>query len=198
MSHVNLANKEIQFKIVYYGPGLGGKTTNLQYLHRALSPQIRSDLISLSTSGDRTLFFDFLGLDLGEISGFKMRFALYTVPGQVTYNHSRREILRGVDGIIFVADSCSDRWAANIDSLENLEENLDLQGNELPEMPFVIQFNKRDLADIMPVHAMQNDLNKLQVPTAESSAIDGRGVMTTLKTLTQILITNAAREQPRR
>jgi hypothetical protein len=159
MSMINYASREINCKIVYYGPGLGGKTTNLEYVHEKVNPATRGKLISLATETERTLFFDFLPVDLGTIRGFKTRFHLYTVPGQVYYNASRRLILRGVDGVVFVADSQVDRAEANMESMQNLYDNLAEHGYDLTRLPFVVQYNKRDLPNAAPVAELQQMLN---------------------------------------
>src|SRR5919205_2107034 len=148
MSMINYASREINCKIVYYGPGLGGKTTNLEHVYSKVAPDTRGKLISLATETERTLFFDFLPVDLGTIRGFKTRFHLYTVPGQVYYNASRKLILKGVDGIVFVADSQIERMEANLESFENLRVNLAEQGYDLDKLPYVIQYNKRDLPNV--------------------------------------------------
>ncbi|MGQ0649813.1 MAG: GTP-binding protein [Gemmatimonadaceae bacterium] len=159
MSMINYASREINCKIVYYGPGLGGKTTNLEHVYQKVSPNTRGKLISLATESERTLFFDFLPVDLGTIRGFKTRFHLYTVPGQVYYNASRKLILKGVDGIVFVADSQVDRLEANLESMQNLYDNMTEYGYDLTRMPFVIQYNKRDLPNAAPLGELQASLN---------------------------------------
>ena len=181
MSFINYAAREINVKIVFYGPGLGGKTTNLQYIYEKSSPQQKGKLISLATETDRTLFFDFLPLDLGAVRGFKTRFHLYTVPGQVFYDASRKLILKGVDGVVFVADSQEARMDANVESLRNLEENLNENGFELKTIPYVLQFNKRDLPSAMLVDDMYRLLNFKGEPTFEAVATKGIGVFETLK-----------------
>ncbi len=159
MSMINYASREINCKIVYYGPGLGGKTTNLEYVYGKVSPNTRGKLISLATETERTLFFDFLPVDLGTIRGFRTRFHLYTVPGQVYYNASRKLILKGVDGVVFVADSQSERAEANVESMQNLYDNMAAYGYDLTRMPFVIQYNKRDLPNAAPLAELQAMLN---------------------------------------
>ena len=181
MSFINYSSREINCKIVYYGPGLGGKTTNLQYIYKKTSPDAKGKMISLATETERTLFFDFLPLALGTIRGFKTRFHLYTVPGQVFYDASRKLILRGVDGVVFVADSQVERMEANIESLENLRTNLSEQGYNLDAVPFVVQYIKRDLPNAVPVEEMNRALNPKNVPSFEGVAKDGRGVFDTLK-----------------
>jgi signal recognition particle receptor subunit beta len=159
MSMINYASREINCKIVYYGPGLGGKTTNLEHVYGKVSPDTRGKLISLATETERTLFFDFLPVDLGTIRGFKTRFHLYTVPGQVYYNASRKLILKGVDGIVFVADSQMERMEANIEAMQNLYDNMAEYGYDLTKLPFVLQYNKRDLPNAAPVRELQSALN---------------------------------------
>ncbi|HSL16544.1 MAG TPA: ADP-ribosylation factor-like protein [Methylomirabilota bacterium] len=181
MSFINYAAREINVKIVFYGPGLGGKTTNLQYIYEKSNPQQKGKLISLATETDRTLFFDFLPLDLGSVRGFKTRFHLYPVPGQVFYDASRKLILKGVDGVVFVADSQEARMDANIESLRNLEDNLAENGFDLKTIPFVLQFNKRDLPTAVPVDQMYRTLNYKGEPTFEAIAVQGMGVFETLK-----------------
>jgi signal recognition particle receptor subunit beta len=181
VSFINYAAREINCKLVYYGPGLCGKTTNLQYIYSKVDPNSKGKLISLSTETERTLFFDFLPLELGTIRGFKTRFHLYTVPGQVFYDASRKLILRGADGMIFVADSQIERMESNIESLENLEVNLAEQSMKLELMPFVLQYNKRDLPNIVPVEGLQAALNPRNVPWFEACAPKGIGVFETLK-----------------
>jgi len=181
MSFINYAAREINVKIVFYGPGLCGKTTNLQYIYEKSSPQQKGKLISLATETDRTLFFDFLPLDLGAVRGFKTRFHLYTVPGQVFYDASRKLILKGVDGVVFVADSQEARMDANVESLRNLGDNLSENGFELKTVPYVLQFNKRDLPSAMLVDDMYRLLNFKGEPTFEAVATKGIGVFETLK-----------------
>jgi signal recognition particle receptor subunit beta len=159
MSMINYASREINCKIVYYGPGLGGKTTNLEHIYKKVAPNTRGKLISLATETERTLFFDFLPVDLGTIRGFKTRFHLYTVPGQVYYNASRKLILKGVDGIVFVADSQVERMEANQESMQNLYDNMAEYGYDLTRMPFVVQYNKRDLPNAAPINELQASLN---------------------------------------
>src|SRR6187402_1957497 len=183
MSFINYSSREINCKIVYYGPGLCGKTTNLQYIYNKTNPEAKGKMISLATETERTLFFDFLPLSLGEIRGFKTRFHLYTVPGQVFYDASRKLILKGVDGVCFVADSQEERYDANIESLENLRINLNEQGYELDKLPYVIQYNKRDLPIAMTVADLAATLNPTQVPEFEGVATTGVGVFDTLKML---------------
>jgi len=181
MSFINYSAKEINCKIVYYGPGLCGKTTNLQYIYNRTNPTARGKMISLATETERTLFFDFLPLALGEIRGFKTRFHLYTTPGQVFYDASRKLILKGVDGVVFVVDSQIDRMEANLESLENLEDNLIEQGYDLSSLPFVIQYNKRDLANILSMDDLKEMFNPTNVPEFQACATTGEGVFDTLK-----------------
>lgn len=188
MALVNYAAREINCKIVYYGTGLGGKTTNLKYIHSQLAPTTRGELISLATETERTLFFDFLPLDLGEVQGFKTRFSLYTVPGQVEYNASRKLILNGVDGIIFVSDSDITRSKDNIDSLQNMIENLAEYNLSLDNIPWVLQYNKRDLATAMPIDRMERELNIRNVPSFEAISSEGLGVFATLKAISKLIL----------
>jgi signal recognition particle receptor subunit beta len=181
MSFINYAAREINVKIVFYGPGLGGKTTNLQYIYERSKPEQKGKLISLATETDRTLFFDFLPLDLGSVRGFKTRFHLYTVPGQVFYDASRKLILKGVDGVVFTADSQEARMDANVESLRNLEDNLSENGFELRTIPYALQLNKRDLPTAIPVDSMYRILNLKGEPTFETVAVQGMGVFETLK-----------------
>jgi len=159
MSMINYASREINCKLVYYGPGLGGKTTNLEHVYGKVNPNARGKLISLATETERTLFFDFLPVDLGTVRGFKTRFHLYTVPGQVYYNASRKLILKGVDGVVFVADSQLERMEANIESMQNLYDNMAEYGYDLTKIPFVVQYNKRDLPNASPLKDLQAALN---------------------------------------
>lgn len=188
MSMINYASREINCKIVYYGPGLGGKTTNIEYVYEKVSPSTRGKLISLATESERTLFFDFLPVDLGTIRGFKTRFHLYTVPGQVYYNASRKLILKGVDGVVFVADSQRERLDADIESMHNLYENLGEYGLDLRETPFVIQYNKRDLPSALPVAELESILNPTGVPAFEAVGTTGVGVFDTLKAVSKQVI----------
>jgi signal recognition particle receptor subunit beta len=189
MTFINYAAREINCKIVYYGPGLCGKTTNLQYIYDRTNPSAKGKLISLATETDRTLFFDFLPLDLGTVKGFKTRFHLYTVPGQVFYDASRKLILKGVDGVVFVADSQEERMDANIESLYNLEENLRSQGYDLAKIPYVLQLNKRDLSNIVPVEDLASELQRKGEPVIEAVASTGTGVFDTLKAVAKQVLT---------
>jgi mutual gliding-motility protein MglA len=188
MSFINYSSREINCKIVYYGPGLCGKTTNLQYVYNKTNPEAKGKMISLATETERTLFFDFLPLSLGEIRGFKTRFHLYTVPGQVFYDASRKLILKGVDGVVFVADSQVERMEANLESMENLRTNLAEQGYDLDKVPFVIQYNKRDLPNIASMEELKRLLNPRSVPDYEASATAGNGVFDTLKAIAKLVL----------
>ena len=190
MSFINYASREINCKIVYYGPGLCGKTTNLQYIFNKTAEEAKGKMISLATETERTLFFDFLPLELGEIRGFKTRFHLYTVPGQVFYDASRKLILKGVDGVVYVADSQEERMDANIESLENLRTNLEEQGYDLDKLPYVVQYNKRDLSYIVPVEELRRELNPTGVPDFEACAMTGEGVFETLKAVAKLVLTD--------
>jgi signal recognition particle receptor subunit beta len=181
MSFINYSSREINCKIVYYGPGLCGKTTNLQYIYNKTNPDLKGKMISLATETERTLFFDFLPLALGQIRGFKTRFHLYTVPGQVFYDASRKLILKGVDGVVFVADSQVERMEANIESLENLRQNLTEQGYDLDKISCVVQYNKRDLPNAADLEEMKRLLNPKGMPDFEACATSGKGVFETLK-----------------
>ena len=193
MSFINYMAREINCKIVYYGPGLCGKTTNLQYIYERTNPEAKGKLISLATETERTLFFDFLPLSLGEIRGFKTRFHLYTVPGQVFYDASRKLILKGVDGVIFVADSQIERLEANQESVENLRTNLAEQGYSLEKIPYVVQYNKRDLPNTVDTAELRELLNPTQVPDYEANARAGVGVFETLKAVSKLVLTELKR-----
>ncbi len=195
MSFINYASREINCKIVYYGPGLCGKTTNLQYVYQKTAADAKGKMISLATETERTLFFDFLPLALGEIRGFKTRFHLYTVPGQVFYDASRKLILKGVDGVVFVADSQEERYDANIESLDNLRYNMTEQGYDLDRIPFVIQYNKRDLPNAMPLEELRRDLNTTGVPEFEACAATGEGVFETLKAVAKLILIDLKKGQ---
>ena len=189
MTFINYAAREINCKIVYYGPGLGGKTTNLQYIYNKTAPESKGKMISLATEADRTLFFDFLPLDLGSIRGFTTRFHLYTVPGQVFYDASRKLILKGVDGVVFVADSQEERFEANVESLENLKANLREQGYDYDKIPIVIQYNKRDLPNAVAVESLREALNPTgKLPDFEAAAQGGKGVFETLKGVAKLVM----------
>ena len=193
MSFINYLSREINCKIVYYGPGLCGKTTNLHWIYEKTNPDAKGKMISLATETERTLFFDFLPLSLGQIRGFKTRFHLYTVPGQVFYDASRKLILKGVDGVVFVGDSQMERMEANIESLENLKENLVDQGYELEKLPYVIQYNKRDLPNASPIEELEEMLNPRGVEFHEAIATDGTGVFETLKAVAKQVLTELKR-----
>ncbi len=188
MTFINYASREINCKIVYYGPGLCGKTTNLQYIYDKTNPNAKGKLISLATETDRTLFFDFLPLELGTVRGFRTRFHLYTVPGQVFYDASRKLILKGVDGVIFVADSQVERMDANVESVENLQTNLKTQGYDINTIPFVLQLNKRDLPNVAPVDEMKQLLMRKEQPVFEAVAAKGPGVFETLKGVAKLVL----------
>lgn len=188
MSFINYAAREINCKIVYYGPGLGGKTTNLQYIYAETGTDKKGKMVSLTGQTERTLFFDFLPLNIGEIRGFKTRFHLYTVPGQHFYDASRKLVLKGVDGVVFVADSQLDRMEANIDSLKSLDSNLRDHGYDLRQIPFIFQWNKRDVPNPIPVSVLSQELNKFDVPEFEAVAKDGIGVFDTLKEVSKRIL----------
>ncbi|MCH6552871.1 MAG: ATP/GTP-binding protein [Candidatus Acidiferrales bacterium] len=181
MSFINFAAREINCKIVYYGPGLGGKTANLQWIYDNTTQTQKGKMISLATESDRTLFFDFLPLDLGTVRGFRTRFHLYTVPGQVFYDASRKLILKGVDGVVFVADSQEERLDANLETLENLQENLQEHGFDFKSIPYALQLNKRDLPSILPVEELAKEIQVKGEPIIEGIAIQGVGVFETLR-----------------
>jgi mutual gliding-motility protein MglA len=189
LSFINFAAREINCKIVYYGPGLGGKTTNLQYVYDKTGEKQKGKMISLATETDRTLFFDFLPLDLGTVRGFRTRFHLYTVPGQVFYDASRKLILRGVDGVVFVADSQEERMDANLEALDNLQENLQEHGYDLSKIPYVLQLNKRDLPSAMALEDLKKELLKKDEPVFEAVAFQGTGVFETLKEVARQVLT---------
>ncbi len=189
MPYLDRNAKELLLKIVYYGPGLSGKTTNVQFIHSQVASSARSELISLATAQDRTLYFDFLGIDAGQVDGHSVRIQLFTVPGQQPYNRTRKEVLRGVDGVVFVADSSKKQWAANIDSLNNLVDNLISHHIQVDNFPLVFQFNKRDVPDAMSIESMQGDLTFSHgTPAFESIALEGRGVMATLKSVIKLVV----------
>ena len=193
MSFINYSSREINCKIVYYGPGLCGKTTNLQHIYTKTNPELKGKMISLATETERTLFFDFLPLALGQIRGFKTRFHLYTVPGQVFYDASRKLILKGVDGVVFVADSQIERMEANLESMDNLRINLKDQGYELEKIPFVVQYNKRDLPNAAPLAEMKRLLNPMKVLDFEARAQTGEGVFETLKAVAKGVLSDLKR-----
>jgi len=193
MSFINYMAREINCKIVYYGPGLCGKTTNLQYIYDRTNPEAKGKMISLATETERTLFFDFLPLSLGEIRGFKTRFHLYTVPGQVFYDASRKLILKGVDGVVFVADSQIMRMEANMESVDNLAANLADQGYSLERIPYVVQYNKRDLPGVAEVEELREMVNPDRVPDFPAVARTGVGVFETLKAVAKLVLTELKR-----
>ncbi len=199
MAFINLKKKEVQAKIVYYGPGRGGKTTNLEFIHKKFRNRIPTDLVAIKTHGDRTLFFDFLPFDIGSIKGYSVRMQLYTVPGQVKYNATRRLVLRGVDGVVFVADSMKLRREKNIISLQNARENLASYKKDMAKMPLVFQYNKRDLGDqgipLLSVESLQKDLNeKFNAPYFEASALEGTNVVETLKKIISLTMASLSKD----
>ncbi|HEX5059254.1 MAG TPA: GTPase domain-containing protein [Kofleriaceae bacterium] len=194
MSFVNRMSKEVNCKIVYYGAGLCGKTANLNYVFAATKPESRGKMISLETETERTLFFDFLPLDLGKIGEYKVRFHLYTVPGQVFYDASRKLILKGADGVVFVADSQEARLEANIESLENLEQNLGAYNGSLKQMPHVVQYNKRDMPSVSSIEELRSTLNLHKAPEFEAVAKTGAGVFDTLKGLAKLVLNQLAKQ----
>lgn len=187
MPNIDVKNKVINCKITYYGTGLGGKTTNIQYIHNRIDPSFKGKLVSLATKTERTLFFDFMPLSLGKIKGFRVTFNICTVPGQAFYNNSRKLLLKGTDGIVFVADSQEHRFDANVDSMYNLQENLEEHGMKLEKIPHVIQYNKRDLPNILSVEELRSELNLFGVPDFEASALYGQGVFETLKAIIRLV-----------
>ena len=193
MSLVNYSTREITCKIVYYGPGRSGKTSNLQYIHASVPDERKGPMVSLATETDRTLFFDFLPLELGTISGFKTRIQLYTVPGQVYYNATRKLVLRGADGVVFVADSQREQAADNIDSLRNLHENLLEENIDVRDFPMVLQYNKRDLPSVLPIEELDEALNYRGVPAFPAATINGEGVFETLKSASQLVLQSLSR-----
>ena len=188
MPQLNLDTREITLKIVYYGAALSGKTTNIQQIHALVAASAAGEMVTLDTQGDRTLYFDFLPIDLGEVRGFKTRFHLYTVPGQVYYNASRRLILKGVDGLIFVADSQESRSEANIESMHNLYENLETYGYDLEKIPFAIQYNKRDMDNILSPEELRVQINPMGLPDFEGVATEGKGVFETLSAVSKLVV----------
>lgn len=188
MALINVAAREIHGKIVYYGPGLSGKTTNLQYIHTRIPSTTKGDLLSIETETERTLFFDFLPLDLGKVHGFSIRFHLYTVPGQVLYERTRVAVLNGADGVVFVADAERDRLPDNLQSLRELAQNLTAQGKRFLDYPLVMQYNKMDLPNALPVPVLDRYLNTIKVPRFEAAAKDGRGVFETLRAISKLVV----------
>jgi hypothetical protein len=188
MALINVATREIHGKVVYYGPGLCGKTTNLQFIHGKIPQNGRSDLLSIATETERTLFFDFMPLDLGKVHGFSIRFHLYTVPGQVLYERTRVAVLNGADGVVFVADAQKDRLADNLQSLRELAQNLKNQNKRLQDFPLVMQYNKMDMPDALPVAVLDRYLNTIKVPRFEAVAISGQGVFETLRAISKLVV----------
>jgi signal recognition particle receptor subunit beta len=197
MVQINFALKEVNCKIVFYGPGMSGKTTNLEIVHQKAPEENKGELTSISTDGDRTLFFDFMPLDLGNVAGMRTKFQLYTVPGQVYYNSTRKLVLQGCDGVIFVADSDPEKMAENIESYQNLIDNLAEYGKDIRELPHVIQWNKRDLPNALSVEELDQQMNKFGVPTFEAVAYTGEGVFPTLKTLAGMVLESIDRMDSR-
>jgi mutual gliding-motility protein MglA len=193
MSLVNYSTREITCKIVYYGPGRSGKTSNLQYVHAFVPDERKGPMVSLATETDRTLFFDFLPLDLGTISGFRTRMQLYTVPGQVYYNATRKLVLRGADGVVFVADSQREQADENMDSFRNLHENLLEENIDIRSFPAVMQYNKRDLPGVLPIAELDDTLNFRSLPAYPASAVSGDGVFDTLRSISQLVLQNLSR-----
>jgi len=190
LSFLNYSTKEINFKIVYYGPGLSGKTTNIKTIYTKVKQENKGKLVSLATETERTLFFDFFPLDLGTIKGYKVKFHLYTVPGQIYYSSSRKLIMKGVDGVVFVADSQRERFEANIESLQDMLENLKEYNLDFATLPYVLQLNKRDLPNIMPANEMIAQLRKRDEPVIEAISIQGDGVIETLKNISRLVMAN--------
>lgn len=188
MALINVAAREIHCKIVYYGPGMCGKTTNLQYIHESVSPEVKGDLLSIATETERTLFFDFLPLDLGKVRGFQTRFHLYTVPGQVLYERTRVAVLNGADGVVFVADSQREKLEENIKSLKELALNITRQNKKFQEFPIILQYNKRDMPNALPVAVMDKYLNGMNWTRHEAIATTGVGVFDTLKSISRLVI----------
>lgn len=195
MSLVNYSTREITCKIVYYGPGRSGKTTNLQWLHAQVAPERKGELVSLATEMDRTLFFDYLPVDLGTISGFRVRFQLYTVPGQVYYASTRRLVLQGADGVVFVADSQGARREENLESFRDLQVNLLAQGHDPRSFPLCLQYNKRDLPGRLPLETLDAELNFRGVPAFEASAVTGAGVIETLQAISTRVLQELSQPQ---
>jgi len=199
LAFINLKDKVIQAKVVYYGPGRCGKTTNLEYVYEKCRPQVKTEMVTVKTQGDRTLFFDFFPLDMGKIAGYDVKIQLYTVPGQVKYDSTRRLVLKGVDGVVFVADSAMGRREKNIISIRNLEDNLKLYNKDIHDIPLVIQYNKRDLAkegvEILDIETLENDLNaELNVPAFEASAVTGDNVVSTLKKIISLTLASLEKQ----
>lgn len=190
MALINIAAQEIHCKIVYYGIGYCGKTTNLQYVFKSINPSARGDMLSIATETERTLFFDFLPLDLGRVHGFRTRFHLYTVPGQILYERTRLAVLNGADGIVFVVDSQAEKFEENVQSITELEINLRRLGKDLGNFPFVIQWNKRDMPSALPLPVLERYLNRRRVPSFEATACDGKGVYATLRCISKCVMSN--------
>ncbi|SNR58946.1 GTP-binding protein [Desulfurobacterium atlanticum] len=188
MPLINFATKEINCKIVYYGPGLSGKTANIKWIYDHIRPESRGELITLATETERTLFFDFVPIEVANVKGFKVRFHLYTTPGQIIYKVSRKLILKGVDGIVFVADSQEERHDANLDTLDDMLANMEELGIRFEDTPLVFQYNKRDLPNILPVEVLRRDLNRWNCPDFEAIAIKGVGVIETFKEITKLVV----------
>jgi signal recognition particle receptor subunit beta len=199
LAFVNLKKREVQVKIVYYGPGRGGKTTNLEYIYAKFNKRIKTEMVTIKTHGDRTLFFDFLPFDIGKIKGYDVKIQLYTVPGQVKYDSTRRLVLRGVDAVVFVADSMKVRREKNILALKNLQKNLTIYKKSIFKIPLVLQYNKRDLAEqgipVLPIEILEKDLNsQLKVDSFEASALAGKNVIQTLKKIISLTMRSLQRE----
>jgi signal recognition particle receptor subunit beta len=199
LAFVNLKKREVQVKIVYYGPGRGGKTTNLEYVYAKFNKRIKTEMVTIKTHGDRTLFFDFLPFDIGKIKGYDVKIQLYTVPGQVKYDSTRRLVLRGVDAVVFVADSMKVRREKNILALKNLQKNLTIYKKSIFKIPLVLQYNKRDLAEqgipVLPIEILEKDLNsQLKVASFEASALAGKNVIQTLKKIISLTMHSLQRE----
>jgi len=195
MASINYALKEISCKVVYYGPGMCGKTTNLQHIHQHTAADKRGNMVSLATPGERTLFFDFLPLEASQVHGFRTKFQLYTVPGQVMYNSTRKLVLRGVDGVIFVCDSQWEKTRENVESFRNLADNLGSYGYSLETTPYVVQYNKRDLPNIAPVSYLRYLINPRQVPDFEAVALRGEGIFETLNTICTLVLAQMSQRQ---
>ena len=194
MVQINFARREVKCKLVYYGPGLSGKTTNIEKVHELMPTQSRGQLTSIATEGDRTLFFDFLPLDLGDVAGMSTKFQIYTVPGQVYYNGTRKLVLQGADGVVFVADSNPEKKAENLESLQNLADNLAQNGVDINTVPLVLQYNKRDLPNVMSIEEMNAALNPFKAPITEAVAYKGEGVLPTLKQIAKLVLESLNRE----
>jgi signal recognition particle receptor subunit beta len=194
LSFLNYSTREINFKIVYYGPGLSGKTTNIKTIYDKVKSDSKGKLVSLATETERTLFFDFFPLDLGTVKGYKVKFHLYTVPGQIYYSSSRKLIMKGVDGIVFVADSQRERFEANIESINDMMQNLADYDIEFDSLPYVLQLNKRDLPNITPVNELIEALRKKEEPVVEAMALKGDGVVETLKSISKLIMVDVKRK----